>query len=237
MAASLALAALAALLAFIASRYGGSVYHGVMAFDSPPQLRTIDPADLDRRSIYGLLNSIVVPRPIAWVSTISSAGVANLAPHSYATIASVMPPTVLFVSIGEKDTVRNARDTGSFVYHVSNEALAEQMNASSASAPAEVSEFDLTGLTRVPSVRVAPPRLAESPVALECEVERIIEVGDEPSFAVLGRVVLIHAHEDVVDDRGYMDPTRLGAVARMGGSLYSTTRDTFAMERPIYTPS
>jgi flavin reductase (DIM6/NTAB) family NADH-FMN oxidoreductase RutF len=88
----------------------------------------------------------------------------------------------------------------------------------------------------VPSVQVAPPRLAEAPVALECTLDRIIEIGNEPSFAVLGRVVLIHAREDVIDDRGYMDPQKLRAIARMGGSLYSTTHDTFKMERPVYTP-
>lgn len=194
----------------------------------------INPDTLHPRAVHALLNAIVVPRPIAWVSTMSPDGVANLAPHSYATIASLQPPTVLFVSIGEKDTVRNARAGGEFVYHVADRALAEQMNLSSASVDPAVSEFDLTGLTRVPSVKVDPPRVAEAAVALECVVRDIIPIGNEPSYAVLGEVVLVHVDDRVAlpPEQGWVDAGELGAIARMGGSMYSTTSERFSMARP-----
>jgi flavin reductase (DIM6/NTAB) family NADH-FMN oxidoreductase RutF len=197
-------------------------------------MRHIDPDAIDALSMYYLLNSVVVPRPIAWVSTIDGAGQHNLAPHSYMTIAASSPPTLLFVSIGDKDTLRNAADTGCFVVNTVNHELAERMNLTAANAPRGVSEFGFSGLTPAPSLKVAAPRVAEAPVAMECEVDRVIDVGDLPAHIVLGRVVALHIQADLFDDNDRVDPERLDAVARMGGSLYSTTRDRFTLVRPKF---
>ncbi|MCW2925474.1 MAG: flavin reductase [Thermoleophilia bacterium] len=197
-----------------------------------PPSRTILPADHDTRSLYFLLNSIVVPRPIAWVSSRAQDGTQNLAPHSYFTVAATDPPTISFTSIGDKDTVRNVRDTGEFVVHVVGNDLVERMNATSASAPADVSEFSLAGVTPVDADLVDAAIVAEAPVAIECALDRIVEVGN--SFMVLGRCVAFHVAERLWDERDRIDPARLDAVARMGGSTYARTRDRFDLARPSY---
>jgi flavin reductase (DIM6/NTAB) family NADH-FMN oxidoreductase RutF len=184
--------------------------------------------------MYFLLNSIIVPRPIAWVSTLSADGVANLAPHSYSTVASVAPATLLFTSIKRKDTIRNLEQRGEFVVNVTNHAMVEAMNITAADAPPEVSEFDLAGLELEASSKVAPPRVAASPVAIECELDGIREIGTDPAYVVFGRVVAMHYRRDLLDERGRIDPGKLDAVARMGGSMYSTTRDRFELRRPRY---
>jgi len=196
---------------------------------------TIDPAsDLDSRAMYFLLTSIVVPRPIAWVSTVDETGRANLAPHSFFTVASSQPPTVMFVSIGDKDTVKNVRATKSFVVNIAGRDLAEQINVTSINSPHGVSEFALAGLTELPSDSVAAPRLAQAPVSLECELSQIVETGSEPSFAIFGRITRVHLARDIMDERGRVDPGKLDAVARMGASDYCTTRDRFQMTRPVW---
>jgi flavin reductase (DIM6/NTAB) family NADH-FMN oxidoreductase RutF len=178
--------------------------------------------------VYHLLNAIVVPRPIAWVSTRSAAGVDNLAPHSYFTVSSVMPPVVQFTSVGTKDSLRNARETGEFVVSVCTEPLAESVNATAVPFPGDVSEFDEAGLTREPSARVAPPRVAESPVSVECVVEGERSFG--ASTVVFGRVVWIAVRPDViVGDR--VDVQRLRPLARLAGADYSTIGDVFAIKR------
>jgi flavin reductase (DIM6/NTAB) family NADH-FMN oxidoreductase RutF len=178
--------------------------------------------------IYHLLNAIVVPRPIAWVSTRSAAGVDNLAPHSYFTVSSVIPPVVQFTSVGHKDSLRNARETGQFVVSVCTEPLAERVNATAVPFPADVSEFDEAGLTREPSVRVAPPRVAESPVSIECEVAGEQEFG--ASVVVFGRVVWVAVKPEVIrDDRVAIDLLR--PIARLAGADYSTIGDVFSIKR------
>ena len=196
---------------------------------------TIDPAvDLDARGMYFLLTSLVVPRPIAWVSTVSAEGRPNLAPHSFFTVASSAPPTVLFVSIGDKDTVKNVRATRSFVVNIAGHALAEKMNATSINAPHGVSEFELAGLTEMASDIVAAPLLAEAPAALECELTQIVQTGAEPSFAIFGKVVRVHLARDIMDARNRVDPALLDPIGRMGGADYATTRDRFPMTRPAW---
>lgn len=197
-------------------------------------MRALDPADLERAELYALINSIVVPRPIAWVSSVNDRGTPNLAPHSYTTIASVNPLQLLFVSIGDKDTVKNVRATRSFVVHGVDRRLAEHMNVSASDAPADISEFELSGLTPLPSRRVPAPRVAEAPIALECELDRIVELGSDPSFVVIGTVVALHVAERLFDAKGRVDAAEFDAIARMGGALYSTTADRFTMIRPTY---
>ncbi len=197
-------------------------------------MRVVEPGDVSRGDIYYLLNSIVVPRPIAWVSTLGADGVPNIAPHSYTTVASVAPPMLLFVSMGDKDTVRNVRDTGTFVINVVDGQHAAQMNTTAADAPPGVSEFELAGLTPVPSLKVAAPRCGEAPVSIECELDRVIDLGSDPSHIVLGRVVALHVEQRLYDEKDRVDPARLDAIARMGGATYSTTHERFDMKRPSY---
>ena len=195
-------------------------------------MRTLLPADHEPRALYFLLNSLVVPRPIAWVSTVAADGTRNLAPHSYFTVAASDPPSLAFTSIGDKDTVRNVRSSGEFVIHVADHALVERMNITSANAPADVSEFELAGVTPVGADHVDAAIVAEAPVAIECELDRVVEVGN--GRLVIGRCLAFHVAERLWDERDRVDPARLDAVARMGGSTYSTTRERFELRRPTY---
>ncbi|WP_152602230.1 flavin reductase family protein [Cryobacterium roopkundense] len=149
------------------------------------------------RDFYRLLTSVVVPRPIAWVSSTSPTGVHNLAPHSFFTVASVDPPILQFTSVGEKDTLRNIEATGNFVVNFSPVNLFEEINATGTDFAPEVSEFDQAGLTREPSLTVETPRVAESPVALECRLHRTIRMGD--CTLVFGEVTHAAVSSEVLD--------------------------------------
>jgi flavin reductase (DIM6/NTAB) family NADH-FMN oxidoreductase RutF len=193
----------------------------------------IDPATTPRDAIYHLLNSIVVPRPIGWISTSSATGIANVAPHSYCMIVSADPPIIAFSSSGAKDTLTNIRATGEFVFnHVSAE-LAEAMNLSSADFPPDESEFDWTGLTPVPSTVVSAPRVGESPAALECRLRDIQEFGNGPSFLIIGDVVHIALNPALVTD-GILDNRRTQPVGRLSRSGYVHSTTFFDMARPSY---
>jgi flavin reductase (DIM6/NTAB) family NADH-FMN oxidoreductase RutF len=182
--------------------------------------RDYDPAALGPAQVYPILNSVVVPRPIAWVSTRSAAGVDNLAPHSFFTVSSVDPPVVQFTSVGAKDSLRNALATGEFVVCVCTEELIEQVNLTGTDYPADTSEYDAVGLTREPSTRVAPPRVAESPVALECRVIGTHDFGGG-SVVVFGQVVHIAIAEAVLRDER-PEIALLRPVARLGANEWST---------------
>jgi flavin reductase (DIM6/NTAB) family NADH-FMN oxidoreductase RutF len=195
-------------------------------------MRTLLPADHETRALYFLLNSLVVPRPIAWVSTVSADGTRNLAPHSYFTVAASAPPSLAFTSIGDKDTVTNVRATGEFVVHVADHALVERMNVTAANAPSDVSEFELAGLTAIAADHVRAPLVAEAPVAIECRLDQVVEVGN--GRVIIGECVAFHVAERLWDERDRVDPAMLDAVARMGGSTYATTRDRFELRRPTY---
>ncbi|SEQ37589.1 flavin reductase family protein [Natrinema salaciae] len=190
-------------------------------------------ADEREGSLYRILSSAVVPRPIAWVSTRSADGVDNLAPYSFFTVASVEPPVVLFAPVdgadGLKDTPRNARDTGEFVVNLVTEDLAEAMNETSATLPAGESEFDHAGLERADSTAVDPPRVAGATVAFECTLHDLVDVGG--STLVLGEVRHVHLAESVTTD-GEIDVDEIDAVGRLAGSTYARTGDRFSLERP-----
>ena len=172
-------------------------------------------ADLVPPAPYKLLTSGVVPRPIAWVSTRSGEGVDNLAPHSFFSVASVNPPVLMFTSIGEKDTLRNIRRTGEFVVNLSPGPLVEQVNQTSGPYPPERSEFDEAGLTREPSSVVAPPRVAESPVAFECRLRDVLEVGN--CFVVLGDVLCVAVDQAALDSANYhIDFSAASPLAKLG---------------------
>jgi flavin reductase (DIM6/NTAB) family NADH-FMN oxidoreductase RutF len=184
----------------------------------------IDPAELGAGSFYAILNSVVVPRPIAWVSTRSADGVDNLAPHSFFTVSCVDPPIVQFTSVGRKDSLRNATETGEFVVCLASEPMFEHVNATGTDFPAHLSEFSEVGLTPEPSHTVAPPRVEESPVALECRLHRTVELGD--STIVLGQVVHAAIADDVFDTdaRGRRLPSaeKLRPLARLGRNEWAT---------------
>lgn len=200
----------------------------------PTDPRTeFDPATTPGVSIYHLLNSIVVPRPIAWVSTRSPEGVANVAPHSYCMIISADPPIIAFSSTGWKDTVRNIRASGEFVFNHVAGALVEQMNLTSADFPPEISEFDWAGLTPVPGTVVSAPRVGESPAALECRVRDIQEYGRSPSILVIGEVVHVAVDATLLKD-GLLDYTRTEPVGRLARAQYSETGSFFEIPRPTY---
>lgn len=186
-----------------------------------------DPRELGG-DVYALLNSVVVPRPIAWVSTRSSSGVDNLAPHSYFTVSSVAPPVVQFTSVGVKDSLRNVRETGEFVVNVSTRALVDSVNRTATRFPPEVDEFVAAGLTVEPAEMVAPYRVAESPIAIECCFIDERSFGD--STVVFGEVLHIAVDPSVLRD-GRVDPELLAPVSRLGGSLWGGLGDVFELER------
>jgi flavin reductase (DIM6/NTAB) family NADH-FMN oxidoreductase RutF len=200
----------------------------------------IDPASRSERELYKIMIGAVVPRPIAWVASISPNGKANLAPFSYFNIACTDPPMLLFCPQrrgdgSPKDTLRNIQATGEFVLHIVSEELAAAMNQTSADYPYELDEFTAAGLHAAQSQRIAPPRVADAAIAFECRVEQIVHVGSDSGGGeiVIGRVVLIHVRDDVYQD-GYILLDALKPVARLAGSDYARVTDTFSLPRPVY---
>ena len=166
-------------------------------------------------------NAIVGPRPIGWISTRSAQGGLNAAPYSFFTAFNYTPPIVGFSSIGYKDSVRNIEQTGEFVWNLVTRPLAEAMNQTCAAAPPEVSEFELAGLTPLPSRLVAPPRIAESPVSFECKLTQLLQLQDMqgeklPTWLVLGEVVAVHIAQRLLVN-GVYDTARADHVLRGGG--------------------
>jgi flavin reductase (DIM6/NTAB) family NADH-FMN oxidoreductase RutF len=197
----------------------------------------IDPETTDPAALYKLLIGCVVPRPIAWVSTVDTAGVHNLAPFSFFMGITGAPPTIAFSSGpragASKDTVRNIRATGGFVVNVVDDDRAEQMNATSAELPPEVDEFAVARLTPAPCVKVGAPRVLEAPVSMECRPVHTLQIGRGPHDLVIGEIVYFHLRDDVYDAAtGRVDMHRLKPVGRLAGHLYAHVHDIFEMKRP-----
>jgi flavin reductase (DIM6/NTAB) family NADH-FMN oxidoreductase RutF len=196
----------------------------------------IDPAAVGA-GIHHLMTGIVVPRPIAWVSSLDADGIANLAPHSYFNAVSDTPPIVMFVSTHSsplrtdkrKDTLRNVEATREFVVHIVSEDLLEAMNKTAASVPAEIDEFELAGLEKAASRQVKPPRVAAARIALECRLVQTLEMGD--ATVVFGEIVWAHIADEVWRD-GRVDSALLRPMARLGGSLYATLGTVLSLKRP-----
>ena len=199
----------------------------------------LDPAEMQATDTYQWMISVISPRPIAWVSTISPKGITNLAPFSFFQGITPNPPTVMFCPVSnregkKKDTLRNIELVPEFVINIVSYKLAEAMNQSSAMLPYGVSEFASAGVTPMASERVRPPRVTESPVSLECRLQQIVQIGEGPLAAnvIFGTIVLMHIKDDVLDGSGAIDPGKLDAIARMGGEDYARTTDRFTLARP-----
>lgn len=187
--------------------------------------------------------ALVVPRPIGWISSISAAGIANLAPYSFFNAVSSRPPMVMFTTSeasaqgGEKDTLGNIRETGHFVVNLATAAQQAEMNASSAPAPSEVDEFEAVKLEKLPGSAVAVPRVKGAPVHLECLLDRIVDLREPGSgvgsIMIIGRVVGVHIAEALIAD-GKVDITRAKPIARLGYFDYSRVDETFDIPRPSW---
>jgi flavin reductase (DIM6/NTAB) family NADH-FMN oxidoreductase RutF len=203
---------------------------------------SIDPADHPSREIYKLMTGIIVPRPIALVSTVDADGAPNVAPFSFFCGVGPVPPTLIFCPslhgtevdpALRKDTLANVEATGEFVVNVVSEAMARAANITAAAVPPEVDEFALAGLTPVPSELVRAPRVAESPAQMECKLLQVIYTSRQPGggVIVLGEIVRFHVREDLVDNFR-VDPEGLDAVGRMAGNTWVRTRDRLDLVRP-----
>lgn len=198
----------------------------------------LDPHIVEPQLVYKLLIGCVVPRPIAWVSSVSPEGVANLAPFSFFMAVCNNPPTLAFSSgprAGKhKDTIHNISHTQDFVVNLVDDALAEQMNLTSGEYPADVDEFALTGLRAAPGVKVQSPRVVEAPISMECRVVQTLEVGNGPNTLVLGEIIYFHVRDDLYSqETGRIDMHRLHPVGRLAGNLYTHVHDIFEMKRPV----
>ena len=206
-------------------------------------MQSFETASLAPVEIYKLLAGSVVPRPIAWVSTLDADGVPNLAPFSFFTVASANPPVLCFCpSVREaknglrahKDTLENIRATGEFVVNIVSEETVEAMNQTAAQLHPEEDEFAHAELTPVPGEHVQAPRVAEAKVQMECRLRQIIEISAEVmgGSIVLGEVICFHISEAVLEPGFHIAPEKLRAVGRMAGSGYIRTRDGFDLQRP-----
>lgn len=201
--------------------------------DAPPQ--TLDrplevaPGDWKQRDYYFLMTALVVPRPIGWMSTVSAAGVRNLAPYSYFNLMGSDPFWCCFGSSGVKDSLSNLREVPQFVANIVTMHLLEQMNFTSGDFPRDEDEFGWAGLTPAPAAKVRPPRVAEAKAHLECEVVQVVSEGN--TNVVIGRIVHVHVDPSVWKN-GRIDPKLLDPVCRLSGNLYASLGDVFSVPRP-----
>ena len=195
------------------------------------------PSNMNVRDIYQLLVQLVVPRPIAWVSTVSDAGVTNLAPFSFFNAVGANPPTLMFCPVNKrdgsfKDSLANVIDNGEFVVNVVSYDLGDTMFQTAAEFDKEISEFEAVGIESVPSVCVQPPRVAKSLAQFECRRNRVIHLAEGKAGAniVIGDIVQIHVSDTVIEEPTKIDPEKLDAIGRMGGASYARTADRFELK-------
>lgn len=185
---------------------------------------------------YDPFKAIVAPRPIGWISSLSPEGVANLAPYSFFNAMSDNPHYVVFGSAGRKDSIRNIEATGEFVHNMATFKLREQMNASSAPVAEGVDEFELAGLEKASCKLVKPPRVAASPVSLECKYVKTVELPGHDNAAggyaiVVGEVIGVHVDDSFIED-GRVNTAAMQPITRMGYSEYAVVTEAFRMRRP-----
>lgn len=199
----------------------------------------IDTSSASVREVYQWMVHTILPRPIAWVSTLDSLGRSNLAPFSFFMGVCAKPPTLMFCPVNDrrgepKDTLRNIHDTREFVVNLVPSHLCHSMNETAATLPHGESEFDRFHVAPQASLRVKPPRVAGVPVSFECTLDRVIHVGEGPAGGniVLGRILLIHVADDVLGADGMPDHARMDLVSRAGGELYLRGGESIRMRRP-----
>jgi flavin reductase (DIM6/NTAB) family NADH-FMN oxidoreductase RutF len=196
-------------------------------------------SELAPRDAYTWMTSTILPRPIAWVSTVAGDGRTNLAPFSFFQGITSNPPTLMFSPVNtrdgvKKDTVRNLEQVPEFVVNLVSFGLAEAMNATAAMLPYGESEFERFGVKSAASQHVRPPRVADAPVSFECTVQQVVTIG-EGAFAanvIFGRILIAHVRDDVLGADGVPDVGKLDLIARLGGSGYARTTERFELKRP-----
>jgi len=199
-------------------------------------IKSFETNTLDARDGYRLLTSIVVPRPVAWVSSMGLDGSTNLAPYSFFNAVGNSPPTIM-IAVGKrkgtiKDTLRNITETGEFVVNIANAELREKMVYTSGDWSYGISEFEKAGLETIPSILVKPPRVKEAPVSLEVKATQIVPVEGTVSTMVLGHIVYFHVRQDLLQENGSVNASLLNPVLRLGGKEYATLGKVFSMNRP-----
>jgi flavin reductase (DIM6/NTAB) family NADH-FMN oxidoreductase RutF len=196
-----------------------------------------DPRDKEYPLKHDPITSLVVPRPIGWISTLNRSGLVNLAPYSFFNAIASRPPFVMFSSAGRKDSQTNAEESGEFVHSVATWDLREEMNVTSAAVGPEISEPELARLEMAPSIAVKPPRVKRSPVAFECKYVKTVELPGadgkpNPFSVVIGEVVGIYIADEVIVD-GIVDLSATRPIARLGGlDQYTAVDNVFKMRRP-----
>ncbi|MDZ7961976.1 MAG: flavin reductase family protein [Aulosira sp. DedQUE10] len=202
----------------------------------------IDPSQIDPRNSYQLLIGSIVPRPIAWVSTIASDGTFNVAPFSFFMGVAANPPT-LAISCGsrrgtKKDTLVNVEQSGELVVNIVAEELGDQMNLTSGEFPPDVDEFKVAGLTPALSKRVRAPRVAESPINIECLLKQVIYIGNQGSESglIIAEAVMWHVRDDLLIPENTIDISKLHAIGRLSGNWYTSTHDLYQITRPDSQP-
>lgn len=200
----------------------------------------VEPAKLGRGQAHNFFGSLIVPRPIAFVSTVGPDGIYNAAPFS-AFIRLTLEPPVLCLAIApqkgkKKDTVRNIEFSGDFVVNMVDESLAKAMKQASYPYPSDVDEIKEVGLTALPSEKVKSPRIAESPINLECQLMQIMEFGKRPASSIIfGEVVLVHIRDDIWSN-GEVDPRKAKIIGRLAGDLFCYTTNIFELKFEAKSP-
>jgi flavin reductase (DIM6/NTAB) family NADH-FMN oxidoreductase RutF len=204
--------------------------------DGPPAALDHDlevgPEDWQGRAFYFLMNALVIPRPIGWISTVSASGVRNLAPYSHFNLMGSNPFYIAFASTGVKDSVTNLREVPEFVANIVSMGLLERMNFTACDFPREEEEFGWAGLTPLPAATVRPPRVGEAKAHLECQVAQIVTDGG--TNIVLGRILHAHVDPSVWKD-GRVDPKLLDPACRLSGSSYAALGELVNVQRPEWT--
>ena len=193
-----------------------------------------DPENIEKREIYRLLTGSVVPRPIGWASTVNGNGITNLAPFSFFTVVCVVPPMISLTIArlpdgSEKHTLKNAKETGDFCFNVVTTPIWKEMVDSANIFPEGESEFDVTGLTPIPSVKVKSPRVKEAPIHFECKLHQVIELGPRKHQLLIGEVVYFHVDPAVMTEK-YIDVQKLDPLGRLNGFYYSTLGEILERE-------
>ncbi|HEY3741053.1 MAG TPA: flavin reductase family protein [Bryobacteraceae bacterium] len=204
---------------------------------------TIDPSIESPQNIYKLLTGAVVPRPIAFVSSLSADGIPNLAPFSFFTVISANPPVICFSPMirssdsSRKDTLNNIEATREFSVNIVSEDFVAKMNLCAPEYPPDVNEFEVSGLTPIASDLIHPARVKESRIQMECRLIEVVHVSAKPlgGSLVIGEVIRFHVADDLNVTAFRVEPDRLNAVGRMGGPTYARTTDRFDLERPHIT--